>query len=147
MKRPDIFQAGIAFLVGLLFSLGLGISGMTQPQKVIGFLEIGPGWNPALIFVMLAAIPIHFFAFRFIKGQRAPLLDNKLHLPDNQEISKSLIIGSLLFGIGWGLGGYCPGPALASVGGGSLDAIIFTAAMIAGMLLTRVNLKRSQGLN
>ena len=141
MKRPDIFQAGIAFLVGLLFALGLGISGMTQPQKVIGFLEIGPGWNPALIFVMLAAIPIHFLAFRFIKGQRAPFLDSKLHLPDNQEITKSLIIGSLLFGLGWGLGGYCPGPAITSLGGGSLDAAIFAAAMIAGMLLTRLKLK------
>lgn len=141
MKRPDILQAGIAFIVGLLFALGLGISGMTQPQKVIGFLEIGPGWNPALIFVMLAAIPIHFLAFRFIKGQRAPFLDSKLHLPDAQEISKSLIIGSVLFGVGWGLGGYCPGPAIASLGGGSSDAAIFVAAMIAGMLLTRLKLK------
>lgn len=141
MKRPDIFQAGIAFIVGLLFALGLGISGMTQPQKVIGFLEIGPGWNPALIFVMLAAIPIHFLAFRFIKGQRAPFLDSKLHLPDSTEISKSLIIGSILFGAGWGLGGYCPGPAVTSLGGGSSDAAIFVAAMIAGMLLTRLKLK------
>ena len=141
MKRPDILQAGISFLVGLLFSLGLGISGMTQPQKVIGFLEIGPGWNPSLLFVMIAAIPIHFLAFLFIKGQRAPFLDSKLHLPDQTEVSKSLIIGSILFGVGWGLGGYCPGPAITSLGGGSTDAAIFTAAMIAGMLLTRLKLK------
>lgn len=141
MKRPDIFQAGIAFLVGLLFALGLGISGMTQPQKVIGFLEIGPSWNPALLFVMLAAIPIHFLAFRFIKGQRAPFLDGKMHLPDAQEVSKSLIIGSVLFGLGWGLGGYCPGPAITSLGGGSKDAAIFVAAMVAGMLLTRLKMK------
>jgi uncharacterized membrane protein YedE/YeeE len=144
MKRPDLLQAGIALLVGVLFALGLGISGMTQPQKVLGFLEIGIGWNPALLFVMLAAIPIHFLAYLFIKGQRAPFLDNKFHIPDNQEITKPLIIGSVLFGIGWGLGGYCPGPAIASLGGGSFEAAIFVAAMIAGMLLTRVNLKRSQ---
>lgn len=141
MKRPDILQAGIAFLVGLLFALGLGISGMTQPQKVIGFLEIGPGWNPALLFVMVTAIPIHFLAFRFIKGQRAPFLDSKLHLPEAQDISKPLIIGSVMFGIGWGLGGYCPGPAITSLGGGSQDAVIFMAAMIAGMLLTRLKIK------
>lgn len=140
MKRPDLFQAGIALLVGTLFALGLGISGMTQPQKVIGFLEIGPGWNPALIFVMLAAIPIHFLAYRFIKGQRAPFLDSKFHFPEKQEISKALVIGSGLFGIGWGLGGYCPGPAIASLGGGSFDAVIFVSAMIAGMLLTRFKL-------
>jgi uncharacterized membrane protein YedE/YeeE len=144
MKRPDLLQAGIALLVGVLFALGLGISGMTQPQKVLGFLEIGIGWNPALLFVMLAAIPIHFLAYLFIKGQRAPFLDNKFHIPDNQEITKPLIIGSVLFGSGWGLGGYCPGPAIASLGGGSFEAAIFVAAMIAGMLLTRVNLKRSQ---
>jgi uncharacterized membrane protein YedE/YeeE len=140
MKRPDLFQAGIALLVGTLFALGLGISGMTQPQKVIGFLEIGPDWNPALIFVMLTAIPLHFLAYRFIKGQRAPFLDGKFHIPEKQEISKALIIGSGLFGIGWGLGGYCPGPAIASLGGGSTDAVIFVAAMIAGMLLTRFKL-------
>jgi uncharacterized membrane protein YedE/YeeE len=137
MKRPDVFQAGIALLVGTLFALGLGISGMTQPQKVIGFLEIGPEWNPALIFVMLSAIPIHFLAYRFIKGQRAPFLDNKFHFPEKQDITKSLIIGSLLFGIGWGLGGYCPGPAIASLGGGSFEAVILVAAMLAGMFLTR----------
>lgn len=142
VKRLDLLQSGIALLVGVLFALGLGISGMTQPQKVIGFLEVGPGWNPTLLFVMVAAIPVHFLAYLFIKNQKAPFLDVKLHLPENSGITKPLLVGSVLFGMGWGLGGYCPGPAITSIGGGSTDAAIFVAAMLAGMLFTRIKISK-----
>lgn len=142
VRRQDLLQAGIAVLVGVLFALGLGISGMTQPQKVIGFLEVGPGWNPGLIFVMIAAIPVHMLAYIFIKKQKSPFLDVKFHLPEGSGITKSLLIGSVLFGVGWGLGGYCPGPAITSLGGGSIDAAIFVAAMLAGMLLTRIKISK-----
>lgn len=131
-------QTLVAFLVGFLFALGLGISGMTQPQKVVGFLALGNGWDASLLFVMLAAIPIHALSYRWIKGRPSPLFDSEWHVPTNKQISKNLIIGSVIFGIGWGLSGYCPGPALTSLGAGSIQALYFVIAMIAGMFLYRI---------
>lgn len=127
-----------AFVVGILLALGLGISGMVQPQKVIGFLNIKGNWDPTLLFVMMGAIPVHFLAYRFIKGKASPLFDIKWHVPTSKEITKPLIFGAIIFGLGWGLVGICPGPALVSVASGSQMVAVFLITMTLGMLLNRV---------
>nr|WP_295904868.1 YeeE/YedE family protein [uncultured Bdellovibrio sp.] len=141
MNKQKLLQAFVALIVGLLFAIGLAISGMTQPQKVLGFLTLGSGWDPSLMFVMMGAIPVHAISYRWIRGKKSPLFDTKWHVPQGKEITKPLIIGSALFGIGWGLAGYCPGPALTSLGTGGEKVIYFVIAMVAGMLLHRLYMK------
>lgn len=127
-----------SFLVGVLFSIGLGISGMTQPQKVVGFLDILGSWNPSLIFVMMGAIFVHAIAYIFIMKRSKPRFSASWHLPKNNSISPSLIFGSLIFGVGWALAGYCPGPALTSLASFTTTPYLFVGSMIAGMILFRV---------
>lgn len=124
----------VSFVVGLIFAIGLSIAGMTQPQRVIGFLNPFD-WDPALLFVMVGAIGVHALSYPLIKKMRSPLLDTKWHVPTRKDISGRLVLGSAIFGIGWGLGGYCPGPGLTSLFSGDLRSGIFVAAMITGMLL------------
>jgi uncharacterized protein len=124
----------VSFLVGIIFSLGLGVSGMTQPQNVIGFLDI-QHWNPALLFVMIGAVTVHGLAFQLIRRLKSPLLDTKWHLPTRDDITLRLIVGSAVFGIGWGLTGYCPGPALTSMVSGDPHTFIFVGTMVIGMML------------
>ena len=111
---------------------------MTQPKKVIAFLTFDSNWDPSLLFVMVGAIPVHALAYYLIRRKKTPLLDTKFHLPTKTEITKPLIIGSMIFGMGWGLAGYCPGPAVTSVGAGSVSAAIFTFSMLSGMLIFRI---------
>ena len=127
-----------SFTVGLLFALGLGISGMTQPQKVIGFLDVFGAWDPSLLFVMGGAVGVHFLTFRWILKRPAPLLSAKWHVPNKKDITFSLVFGAILFGMGWGLAGFCPGPALTSVASLQVKPIYFVLSMIAGMYLYRV---------
>lgn len=123
------------FLLGLLFGFGLIISGMIYPSKVIGFLNIFGIWDPSLIFVMLGGIFVYSI-FHFLHIQKIDtLLGYKKNLPAKNEIDKNLILGSTLFGIGWGIAGYCPGPALVSFGTFSMNGIIFIITMIIGMYL------------
>jgi hypothetical protein len=124
-----------AFIIGLIFSVGLGIGGMTQPDKIIGFLNITGDWDPALLFVMGGALAVSVVTFRFILKRPTPLLGTKFYLPGKTDIDAPLLAGSALFGIGWGVGGYCPGPALVSLVSGNLPVLIFVAAMGAGMWL------------
>lgn len=119
-----------AFASGLVFGLGLILSGMTDPAKVIGFLDLAGNFNPALAFVMAGAIPVAAIAFRIAARRKAAP-----PLPATGKIDKPLLLGALTFGAGWGLAGYCPGPALASLASGGADAGIFVAAMLGGMLL------------
>lgn len=129
-----------AFVVGLVFGLGLVISGMTQAQKVIGFLDVLGKWDPSLMFVMLSAIPVHFLSYRYIAKKPSPIFDLKWHYPTKKEITKPLIWGSILFGIGWGLGGFCPGPAIAALGSGSLTILVFMISMLVGMwIFSKIN--------
>jgi uncharacterized membrane protein YedE/YeeE len=127
-----------ALLVGFIFSIGLGISGMTQPQKVIAFLTFDSKWDPSLLFVMVGAIPVHALAYYLVRRKKSPMFDSRFHLPKKTEITKPLIVGSVIFGMGWGLAGYCPGPAVTSVGAGSVSAAIFTFSMLSGMLIYRI---------
>ena len=122
------------FLVGLLFGLGLILSGMTDPGKIIGFLDIFGNWDPSLAFVMMGAIAVGFVAFAIAKNRTTTILGGALRLPTASHIDKRLIIGSTLFGIGWGLAGFCPGPALVSMASGQIQALWFVSAMVVGML-------------
>ena len=123
------------FLVGLLFGLGLILSGMTDPSKVIGFLDIFGLWDPSLALVMGGAIAVGFFAFALAKKRTVNFLGGALHLPKSSQIDKPLVIGAVLFGAGWGVAGFCPGPALVSLASGQIKAAAFVVFMLAGMQL------------
>jgi uncharacterized membrane protein YedE/YeeE len=123
------------FFVGLIFALGLGISGMTRPEKVIGFLDVFGNWDPSLMFVMGSSILIHLISYRIILKRQSPLLTSTWNLPQNKNITSSLIAGSALFGMGWGLAGYCPGPSITSLATFQFQPLIFVLSMISGMLL------------
>ena len=125
-----------SIICGIIFSIGLGISGMTQPHKVIGFLDIFGEWNPSLAFVMGGAVLSYLALQLWIQRNFSiSLLGGSFQIPSRKDLDRSLIIGALLFGSGWGLGGYCPGPAITSLGSGSLNALLFVVAMGVGMLL------------
>ncbi len=126
----------VSFMCGILFSIGLGISGMTQPQKVIGFLDILGEWDFSLAFVMFGAVLSFFVLQLWIQRKFSiPLLGGSFQLPVKKDLDRSLIIGALLFGSGWGLGGYCPGPVISTLGSGSLNAMMFVFSMGFGILL------------
>ena len=131
-----------AVIAGGVFALGLAISGMTDPAKVAAFLDLGGAWDPALALVMLGAIAVYVPAVRLARQRARPVFDHAFHWPTPKRIDGKLVIGSALFGIGWGLSGYCPGPALVSLGRGMSGTIVFVLAMCAGIAITRVVTKR-----
>ena len=124
-----------AFLSGQLFGLGLILSGMADPGKVIGFLDVAGSWDPSLAFVMAGAILVGFFAFMLAHRRAKSFLGSAMHLPQRRDIDNRLVGGSLVFGIGWGLAGFCPGPALVSFASGVDKAAVFVAAMLGGMVI------------
>lgn len=124
-----------ALMVGLVFGLGLILSGMTDPAKVLGFLDLAGSWDPSLGFVMGGAILVGAIAFGFASRRERSLLGEPMRLPTATRIDRRLVLGSLAFGAGWGLAGYCPGPALASLATGGIKPLVFTAAMLAGMAI------------
>lgn len=121
------------FLVGLLFGLGLILAGMADPSKVLGFLDLAGRWDPSLALVMGGAILVGLGAFAIAKKRTTTFFGGAMHLPTSTDIDKRLIVGSLLFGAGWGLAGFCPGPAIVSLGAGQPKALVFVLAMVAGM--------------
>lgn len=128
-------HAFTAFAAGLVFGLGLIVSGMSDPSKVIGFLDLAGRWDPSLAFVMVGAIMVALIAYRYAHQRAAPFLGGTMRLPTARHIDRRLMLGSTLFGIGWGFAGYCPGPALVSLGSAQDKAVVFTLAMIAGMAI------------
>ncbi|AJJ61680.1 DUF6691 family protein [Yersinia aldovae] len=124
-----------SLLAGLLFGLGLIVAGMTNPVKVLGFLDIGGQWDPSLALVMMAAVVVATLAFRWAKKRNATWLGLPLNIPTSTRVDRRLMGGSVLFGIGWGLAGICPGPALVLLGAGMYKGVIFVAAMLAGMAI------------
>lgn len=124
-----------AFAAGLIFGLGLTISGMINPAKVLNFLDLFGTWDPSLAFVMAGALVVTSLGYRFTFGRGTPLLEQAFQLPTKTDLDGRLLAGAALFGVGWGLGGYCPGPAIADIGLGAIEAIAFVAAMTLGMLL------------
>ena len=127
-------QLLMSFLTGLVFGLGLILSGMTDPSKVIGFLDLAGNWNPSLAFVMGGAVLVGSIAFQFAKSRRKAWLGDMIRLPTATQIDKRIVLGALIFGIGWGLAGYCPGPALTSLTQGG-KPVVFVLAMLAGMAI------------
>ena len=131
-------QLLMALISGLVFGLGLIISGMTDPSKVTGFLDLAGKWDPSLAFVMGGAILVGLVAFRIAATRSRTLLGDPMRLPAARQIDSRLVLGGLTFGVGWGLAGYCPGPALASLATGGSKPLIFTIAMLAGMAIFEI---------
>ena len=131
-------QLFAALIAGLIFGLGLILSGMTDPSKVIGFLDLAGPWDPSLAFVMGGAVLVGLVAFRIARTRSRTILGGPLRLPEATHIDRRLLLGGLAFGVGWGLAGFCPGPALASLATGGSKALIFTAAMLVGMVIFEI---------
>lgn len=127
----------MGYIAGLLFGLGLAISGMTDPARVLGFLDIAGAWDPTLMFVLGGAVVTSFIGYRLVFKRSAPLFGERFQLPTRQDLDIRLLGGAALFGIGWGLSGYCPGPAIASLSGITLPLVIMLVAMVAGWFAAR----------
>ena len=125
----------LAFLAGVIFGIGLLSAGMANPAKVLAFLDLAGAWDPSLALVMMAAIGVAFLPFSWARSQRSSLLGAPMQLPVKRELDRRLIGGSLLFGIGWGIAGICPGPAVAMLLTGRWQVLLFVAAMLVGMFL------------
>lgn len=128
----------IALLSGILFGAGLALSQMTNPNKVINFLDIAGNWDPSLVFVMVGALAITTLCFRKILKRSAPLFDKQFYLSSKSAIDKPLIIGAAIFGIGWGISGYCPGPSIAGLGLGNFEAVVMIGSIYLGFVAHRL---------
>jgi uncharacterized membrane protein YedE/YeeE len=129
-------MTAIAGVVGVLFGIGLVLSGMTRADKVISFLDVASGaWDPSLALVMVGAIAVHAVLFRVILRRASPLLDVKFHVPTRVDIDKNLIVGAALFGIGWGIGGVCPGPGLVAAASLTSSMLLFVGGLLVGMVM------------
>ena len=126
-----------AFVAGLIFAVGLVVAQMTQPDKVIAFLDLAGNWDPSLAFVMVGGIGFHAVAFRLITRRSSPILGASFHVPTRKDVDRPLIVGAILFGIGWGLAGFCPGPAITSIASVASEVGVFVVAMLAGMWLNK----------
>lgn len=124
-----------AFLIGLLFGLGLLLSGMINPAKVLGFLDLAGDWDPSLALVMVGAIAVGLVGFGLFGQRQRSVLGEPMRLPTRRDVDRPLVIGGLGFGVGWGLAGFCPGPAITALGAGESKAFVFVAAMLLGMWL------------
>ncbi|MFO0678019.1 MAG: YeeE/YedE family protein [Polyangiaceae bacterium] len=128
-------SVAFAFLSGALFGVGLVVSGMTDPGKVRGFLDVAGNWDPSLAFVMMGAIGTHAVWVKILRARSRPLFDDAFHVPTSKGLDANVLLGSALFGIGWGISGYCPGPAVVSIGTWTWSPVVFVAAMSVGMVL------------
>jgi len=130
----------LIFLAGLLFSSGLIVSGMINPEKVLGFLDILGNWDPSLAFVMAGAVLVNIIGYRLARQRTAPLFETAFSVPATSQIDRPLIVGAVLFGLGWGLAGFCPGPAIAALPTAPGQTLVFVAAMLVGMVFGRSRL-------
>ncbi len=134
-----------ALISGTLFGLGLALSGMLDPARVQGFLDVTGAWNPSLAFVLGGAVGVMFLGLRLIARFQRPAFDDRFHLPENRVIDRRLVLGSALFGIGWGIGGFCPGPGIAGLSLGRIEPLLFVVFMLTGMILhDRLFVRRPQ---
>jgi uncharacterized membrane protein YedE/YeeE len=130
----DIF---VGLTAGFIFGLGLCLSGLADPALVLGFLDVAGAWNPTLLFVMGAGLIVTLIGYRLVLGRDRPLFSPRFNLPTSTAIDSPLISGAVIFGIGWGLAGYCPGPAVVSLASGRPEVVVFATAMITGMIAVR----------
>lgn len=126
------------YLIGLIFGIGISISGMANPAKVINFFDVAGIWDPSLAFVMGGALIVTLIGYRFVLNRPAPALSPKFYLPTRRDIDLPLVGGSAVFGIGWGIAGFCPGGALPALGTGQTDVVIFVVAMVGGIIAARM---------
>lgn len=126
-----------ALLIGLIFGLGITISGMINPAKVLNFFDLAGSWDPSLAFVMAGALAVTIPGYRLAFKRPAPMMESRFQLPDIKVIDRRLVLGSATFGIGWGIAGFCPGGALPALGTGRADVLLFIAALIGGLLIAR----------
>lgn len=127
----------VAYIIGIIFGLGISISGMANPAKVLNFFDVAGTWDPSLIFVMGGAVVVTFLGYRFVLKRPMPIFDRQFLLPGSNVIDLKLLGGSAVFGIGWGIAGFCPGGALPALGTGRVEVILFTAALVAGIFAAR----------
>ena len=133
-----------ASLIGVLFGLGILVSGMANPAKVLNFFDVAGAWDPSLMFVMGGALAVTLVGYRLVLRRSAPLFDLNFHLPQASQLDTRLLAGSALFGVGWGIAGFCPGGALPAIGTGRAEVLIFVASLAAGMVIADVLLKYVQ---
>ena len=124
-----------SFGAGLLFAVGLGLGGMTDPARILAFLDVFGRWDPSLALVMGGAVAVHGVLYALVRRRSAPLLAPRFYLPTRGDVTAPLVGGAALFGVGWGLAGYCPGPAVVSLASGALPPLVFTASMLVGFAL------------
>lgn len=129
--------AALACIAGVLFAVGLAVADMTSPARIRGFLDLGGTWDGSLAFVMIGAIAVYAPIARLVQGRARPLLGDRFYWPADRHIDRKLVGGAALFGVGWGISGYCPGPALVAAGSGATSALVFVGAMLAGIAITR----------
>lgn len=129
-------KLAVSLVAGTTFGVGLGISGLANPDKVLQFLTLSGNWSPALLFTMAAGILVSMAGFRFAL-RRGPIFERMLHLPVKSDVDRTLVVGAAVFGLGWGLAGFCPGPAITGLSSGMVEPVLFVLAMIAGTLLHR----------
>ena len=122
-----------SLLAGLVFGLGLIVSGMADPAKVLGFLDLSGAWDPSLALVMAGAVAVSALAFAVAKNRTVSFLGSAMRLPSSRDIDRRLVIGSVVFGLGWGVAGFCPGPGLVTLGAGEIKALVFVVSMLVGM--------------
>ena len=134
----------VSFAVGLVFGVGLLVSGMANPEKVLGFLDLAGAWDPSLALVMAGAIAVGLLGFGFAGRRARSLLGFSVQIPSSRTVDRRLVLGSLLFGVGWGIAGFCPGPALVALGAGYIEAAVFASAMLAGMLIYEAGQRAGQ---
>jgi len=127
----------VAYIIGIVFGLGISISGMANPAKVLNFFDVAGTWDPSLIFVMGGAVVVTFLGYRFVLKRPMPLFDRQFLLPGSDVIDLKLLGGSAVFGIGWGIAGFCPGGALPALGTGRIEVVLFTVALVAGIFAAR----------
>lgn len=127
----------VTYLIGLVFGVGISISGMSDPAKVLNFFDLFGTWDPSLVFVMGGAVVTTFVGYKLVFGRSAPIIEERFALPTNRSLDARLIGGSAVFGIGWGISGFCPGGALPALGTGRWEVFAFTAALVAGIFLAQ----------
>lgn len=148
MSPPEnliMMQPLVSLVAGVVFGLGLAVAEMTNPLKVLDFLDLAGNWDPSLAFVMGGAVLVTLVAFRFVLRRPVPLYGDRFHLPTLTQLDRKLLGGAALFGIGWGLAGYCPGPALATILSGNSETWLFVPAMLVGGAVQRWQNRRSRG--
>ena len=128
----------VSLIAGLLFGFGLALSGMVSPGKVIGFLDLTGNWDPSLAFVMGGGVLVTVISFRFLLKRSTPFFGGEFKLPTKKDLDKRLVIGAILFGLGWGLGGLCPGPALSSLAYGNMKIVVFVLSMIGSIIIAKL---------